>query len=142
MDNIIEYQLQKAAAKGEHKTIKVANVSVIINKIVASLTKVYHDKGIDFDITVSEPVLVYYEEGDLYEIIGNLLDNACKWCNHTVKINVSLNVQNRRNFSLMILIEDDGPGIPQEKLSEILKRGCGPMKIFTGTESAWRLSMN
>ncbi len=124
MDQIVEYQLQKAAAKGEHKTIKVANVSVIINKIVASLTKVYHDKGIDFEITVSEPVLVYYEEGDLYEIIGNLLDNACKWCNHTVKINISRNVRkNRRNFSLLLLIEDDGPGIPQEKLTEILKRG-------------------
>jgi two-component system sensor histidine kinase PhoQ len=41
-----------------------------------------------------------------------------------VKVEVTLNVRrNRRNFSLLLLIEDDGPGIPQEKLSEILKRG-------------------
>lgn len=124
MDQIVEYQLQKAAAKGEHKAIRTADISDIINKIVASLTKVYIDKGIEFDIAMPDASIIYYEEGDLYEIIGNLLDNACKWCRHRVKINVSLNVRkNRRNFSLMLIIEDDGPGIPQEKLSEILKRG-------------------
>lgn len=124
MNQIVEYQLQRAAAKGEHKTIRTADVSVIINKIIASLAKVHIDKGIEFDITMPDSGLIYYEEGDLYEIIGNLLDNACKWCRHKVKVNVFLNIRkNRRNFSLMLLIEDDGPGIAQEKLSEILKRG-------------------
>jgi two-component system sensor histidine kinase PhoQ len=124
MDKIVEYQLQRAAAKGEHKTIKAVDVSVIINKIIASLAKVHIDKGIAFELSVPGSSIIRYEEGDLYEIIGNLLDNACKWCRRTVKVDVSLNVRrNRRNFSLMLLIEDDGPGIPQDKLSEILKRG-------------------
>lgn len=124
MDEIVEYQLQRAAAKGEHKTAGTVDLSEIIKKISASLGKVYIDKNITFDMTVPEPNLIYYEEGDLYEIAGNLMDNACKWCKHTVKVSVSVNQRKgRRNFSVLLEIEDDGPGIPPGKLAEILKRG-------------------
>jgi len=124
MDKIIEYQLQRAAAKGETKTVGASDVSEIIRKTVASLTKVYLDKGIVFDLDIPEASQVYYEEGDLYEIIGNLLDNASKWCRKTVHVQVVPNPRkNRRNYAVYLLIEDDGPGIPQQKLSEILKRG-------------------
>jgi two-component system sensor histidine kinase PhoQ len=124
MNKIVEYQLHKAAAKGEHKAIKSVDVSLVINKVIASLSKVYIDKNINFDITVPEQCPIYCEEGDLYEIVGNLLDNACKWCRHGVKVNIALNQRkNRRNFSLLLQIEDDGPGIPVGKFNEILKRG-------------------
>jgi len=124
MDKIIEYQLQRAAAKGETKTVGTSDVTEIIRKTAASLAKVHLDKGIVFDLNMPESSPVYYEEGDLYEIIGNLLDNASKWCRKTVRVNVVLNQRkNRRNYGVFLLIEDDGPGIPQQKLSEILKRG-------------------
>lgn len=124
MDKIIEYQLQRAAAKGETKTVGTSDVSDIINKTVASLAKVYLEKGVVFELNLPESSPVYYEEGDLYEIIGNLLDNACKWCRKAVKVSVSLNQRkNRRSYAVCLLVEDDGPGIPQQKLSEILKRG-------------------
>ncbi|MGZ8136156.1 MAG: ATP-binding protein [Methylococcaceae bacterium] len=124
MNEIVEYQLQKAAAKGDHKAIKSVDVSVIINKICASLNKVYIDKVIVFDINLPEQCLIYCEEGDFYEIVGNLIDNACKWCHRTVKVSISTNQRKaRRNFSMLLEIEDDGPGIPVEKFNEILKRG-------------------
>ncbi len=124
MDEIVEYQLQRAAAKGEHKTTGTVDLSMIIKKIGASLGKVYIDKNITFDMVVPEQTLIYYEEGDLYEIAGNLMDNACKWCRNTVKVSVTLNERKgRRNFSVLLQIEDDGPGIPDGKLAEILKRG-------------------
>lgn len=124
MNQIVEYQLQRAAAKGEHKAIKTVDVSVVINKISASLNKVYIDKGIAIEMAIPEQCLIYCEEGDLYEIVGNLLDNACKWCRHSVKVSIALNQRkSRRNFSLLLQIEDDGPGIPVGKFNEILKRG-------------------
>ncbi|MEI6068835.1 MAG: ATP-binding protein, partial [Methylococcaceae bacterium] len=124
INQIVEYQLQRAAAKGEHKTSKTVDVSVVINKIIASLNKVYIDKGINFELTIPEQCLVYCEEGDMYEIVGNLLDNACKWCLHSVKVSIALNQRkSRRNFFLLLEIEDDGPGIPVGKFNDILKRG-------------------
>lgn len=124
MNEIVEYQLQKAAAKGEHNTTRTADVPDMINKIVASLSKVYHDKGINFVVQMPEKMLLYCDEGDLYEIAGNLMDNACKWCQATVKVTVSLNAKKgRKNFSFLLTIEDDGPGIPPGKLAQILKRG-------------------
>ncbi|MGZ8166017.1 MAG: ATP-binding protein, partial [Methylobacter sp.] len=124
MNEIVEYQLQRAAAKGEHKAIRTVDMSVVINKIITSLNKVYINKKIAFDATVPEQSLIYYEEGDLYEIAGNLMDNACKWCHGKVKVRISLNERkDRRQFSLLLQIEDDGPGIPVEKLAGILKRG-------------------
>ena len=124
MDEIVEYQLQRAAAKGEHKTAGTIDLSEIVKKISTSLAKAYIDKNITFDMTIPEQCLIYYEEGDLYEIAGNLMDNACKWCQHSVKVSVSVNQRKgRRNFAVLLEIEDDGPGIPPGKLAEILKRG-------------------
>jgi two-component system sensor histidine kinase PhoQ len=124
MDEIVEYQLQRAAAKGGHKTAGAVDLAAVIKKISVSLSKVYIDKNITFDMAVAEQSQVYCDEGDLYEIAGNLMDNACKWCRSTVKVNVSLNQRKgRQNFAVLLEIEDDGPGIPAEKLADILKRG-------------------
>ncbi|MDD5462610.1 MAG: ATP-binding protein [Methylococcales bacterium] len=124
MNKIVEYQLQRAAAKGEPITIKTVDIAVVIRKICATLGKVYIDKKIHFDITVPEQCMIYCEEGDLYEIVGNLMDNACKWCQRSVKVSIALNQRkNRRNFSVLLQIEDDGPGIPVGKFNDILKRG-------------------
>jgi two-component system, OmpR family, sensor histidine kinase PhoQ len=124
MNEIVEYQLQRAAAKGDHPAIKGIDLSSFINKISMSLNKVYIDKAISFSTNVPESCLIYFEEGDLYEILGNLMDNACKWCKKSVTITVTKNPRkDRRNYSLLIQIEDDGPGIPDGKLNDILKRG-------------------
>jgi two-component system sensor histidine kinase PhoQ len=124
MDSIIMYQLQRASAKAEHTVIKQLNICTVIQKIHISLSKVYLDKAIQFDISLPDSCMIYCEEGDLYEIVGNLMDNACKWCNHQVKVNIELNPRkDRRNYSLLLHIEDDGAGIPVGKFNQILKRG-------------------
>lgn len=124
MNKIVEYQLQRAAAKGEHKASKGLDLAEFLNKVGGSLKKVYIDKAINLNISVPEQCQIYFEEGDLYEIVGNLLDNACKWCKNNVKISITKNPRkDRRDYALLIQIDDDGPGIPDGKLNEILKRG-------------------
>jgi len=124
MDEIVEYQLQKAAAKGSQKSSRTVDVSATIKKITASLNKVYADKNIAFNLSLPDTCQIYCEEGDLYEIAGNLMDNACKWCTGTVKISILTNQsKGSKNFTMLLLIEDDGPGIPPGRLNEILKRG-------------------
>jgi two-component system sensor histidine kinase PhoQ len=52
------------------------------------------------------------------------MDNACKWCNQRVKVSIELNPRkDRRNYSLLLHIEDDGAGIPVGQFNQILKRG-------------------
>ena len=124
MNEIVEYQLQKAAAKGQNKFTGNVNVALIIEKIIVSLKKVYCDKQIEFSLDTNDSCLIYCEEGDVYEIAGNLLDNASKWCNKNVAVSLTQLARDENyNYSMLLQIEDDGPGIPEEKLSEILQRG-------------------
>lgn len=124
MNEIIEYQLQKAAAKGRKKLAGKINAAEIIKKIITSLEKVYRDKQIVFTLEIDESLQIYCEEGDLYEIAGNLLDNAGKWCQKNIKVSLlSLPESSQSNYKVILQIEDDGAGIAAEKLSEILKRG-------------------
>ncbi|MEQ1637948.1 MAG: ATP-binding protein [Methylococcales bacterium] len=122
MNEIVEYQLQRAAIKGEKKITGKVDLVDITYKIIASLEKVYSEKNIQFELNLPERCWVYCEEGDVYEIVGNLLDNACKWCKRRIAINLN-NANRAVGSSLILHIEDDGPGIPAEKLNAILQRG-------------------
>jgi two-component system sensor histidine kinase PhoQ len=122
MNEIVDYQLQRAAIKGNKKISARVDLVEISYKIISSLDKVYTDKNIQFELNLPEHCWVTCEEGDVYEIVGNLLDNACKWCKS--RIAITLNNANRAVGSSLILhIEDDGPGIPEDQLKAILQRG-------------------
>ncbi len=124
MDEIVDYQLQRAAAKGNKKFTGKVDVVVIIQKIIKSVEKVYVDKDIHIELNLPKHCYMYCEEGDVFEIAGNIIDNACKWCNHQIAINLEqLPENNDHMFSLLLQVEDDGPGIPESKLHEILERG-------------------
>ncbi len=124
MNEIVEYQLQKAAAKGQQQLTGEVDLSIILEKIISSLKKVYCDKQINFSFAQSDNCMMYLEEGDIYEIAGNLLDNAAKWCKKNVRVSLSqLNREQSSLFSVLLQIEDDGAGIPKEKLDLILQRG-------------------
>ncbi|MCP1418017.1 signal transduction histidine kinase [Pseudomonas laurylsulfativorans] len=59
-----------------------------------------------------------WDREDLLELLGNLLDNACKWADAEVRVSVAENAQ---GFELSV--EDDGPGIPEERRDQVFSRG-------------------
>ena len=120
MDDIVEYQLQKAAAKGQKQITGTVDLVPIIKKIIAALNKVYVEKSIKFSVDLPEQFLVRCDEGDLYEMAGNLLDNACKWCASQVKFTCQ---NDCKAEEACFIVEDDGPGIADDQLNDILKRG-------------------
>ena len=68
--------------------------------------------------------MFYGDEGDLTEILGNLIDNASKWARKEVRVNASNTSEdgNARN-GLLMTIEDDGPGIAESEIENLLRRG-------------------
>lgn len=118
ISSLVDYQLQRAATEGQSTLQAPVLLNDIIQKLMTSLDKVYQDKHIDSNYSDPEPVLLHSDEGDLYELIGNLLENAYKYCDHQVSVLVE-RYPNRVN----IIIEDDGVGIPDTEKQNILKRG-------------------
>ena len=118
MDHIIAHQLQRAATAGSLLTRERLLIRPVADKLVRSLDKVYQDKHINFSIELESHLAARVDEGDLLEVMGNILDNACKWC--TQAVTLSARQDNRR---IHFCIEDDGPGIDQVKIETILRRG-------------------
>jgi two-component system sensor histidine kinase PhoQ len=71
---------------------------------------------------VAVSTLFYGDEGDLLEILGNLADNACKWCRRRVVMRAYPADHDGRT-ELIVEVEDDGPGIPIEQAPLLLGRG-------------------
>lgn len=118
INNIVEYQLQRAATAGRRQLTENIKLKPFTDKILSSLKKVYAEKNINLQLELDDNITVNIEQGDLYELLGNLLENAFKWCNNAVSISV-----NTSNNKTHITIEDDGPGINNTEKERILLRG-------------------
>jgi two-component system sensor histidine kinase PhoQ len=118
INNIVDYQLQRAATAGRQSSNALNDIKPIIEKIIQSLDKVYHDKQVAHNITIPDSLQVKVDEGDLYELLGNLLDNAFKWCSKEIHFTAS-----RVDSQTRLIIEDDGPGIDKDERDRILLRG-------------------
>jgi signal transduction histidine kinase len=56
-------------------------------------------------------------------LLGNVVDNACKWCRSRVRVTARLEPDRALPRRLSIVVEDDGPGIPQELRTRVIERG-------------------
>jgi two-component system sensor histidine kinase PhoQ len=118
INNIVDYQLQRASTAGRSQLGHVIPLLPITNKIISTLNKVYQHKQIQSEININSSLNINIDEGDLYELLGNLLENAYKWCNK--KVTVSAKVTGNK---VQLTIEDDGSGINEEARKRILLRG-------------------
>ncbi|MDH5326621.1 MAG: ATP-binding protein [Gammaproteobacteria bacterium] len=128
MNQITEYQLQRAAAAGKTPLVAPVNVDVVVHKIINSLMKVYNRKKVITEVKVTSGAVFHGDEGDLMEVAGNLLDNAFKWCDSKVAIRISsLGEADTTNplaeNGILIVVEDDGLGIPDRKIKQVIQRG-------------------
>ncbi|MGE4069667.1 MAG: ATP-binding protein [Lysobacterales bacterium] len=124
MDEIVAYQLARAAKSGHQTYAAPLPVLAHAEEIALTLEKVYARKGALAEFEVDERSVFHGDKGDLMELLGNLLDNAFKWCKSRVLLTAAPIDQARaRRPGLLLRVEDDGPGIPADKISEVLKRG-------------------
>jgi two-component system sensor histidine kinase PhoQ len=89
---------------------------------------VYREKSIVINLTIDENTMFKGDEGDLMELLGNLLDNAFKWTSSEIVINVN----RQDDKKLLIRISDDGPGIAVDQVEKLQQRGIRADQNATG----------
>lgn len=118
INNIIQRQLKRAVAGTGSRWNQKTAIKPVTNKLVGAMSKVYRDKELIFKVEMNEDLGFYGDETDLMEILGNLLDNACKAAKSEIIIQAT-QTQKR----LHIGVADDGPGIPEDKRQMLIERG-------------------
>ncbi|CUJ75297.1 Sensor protein PhoQ [Achromobacter sp. 2789STDY5608621] len=84
------------------------------------MQRLYAARGLELEMADFADGLEFRgEEQDLQEMVGNLLDNACKWAARRVRIGARASAPDR----LQIVIDDDGPGIAEDERERIFERG-------------------
>ena len=119
MTDAVQHHLARAQAVGGARLLGVrADAAHAIEALARTLPRM-SDRDIAVEVALSEKPLWFAGEGqDLSELLGNLLDNACKWAAGKVRIAAA-----RANDRLKVEIGDDGPGIAAEQRAKALQRG-------------------
>jgi len=119
MDAIVAYQLQRAATAGARK-LHATPIALLplAEKIVGALHKVHRDKPVQVDIGWDSGLCLPGDEGDWMELLGNVLENAFKWCAGAIRLSAT-----EEPGRIVLTIEDDGPGIDPAQIEHILQRG-------------------
>lgn len=118
MSEIVDYQLKRAGAAGRQALRRPVPLRPIVQRLTGALAKVYRDKKLHFDLRIPETLTLRADEEDLMEMLGNLLDNACKWAQGRVAVSAT-----QTAGQWMICVDDDGPGFPAQTLARLLERG-------------------
>ncbi|MCE9650556.1 MAG: histidine kinase [Parvibaculum sp.] len=88
-----------------------------------ALEKLYSERGIEIAVECPEELGFRGESQDLEEMVGNLLDNACKWANTRVTMTAAPAGLRKERQVFRLTVEDDGPGVPEDDRKAALKRG-------------------
>ncbi len=118
MNNIVEYQLQKAATAGANNLSQAINISQLLQRIIDSLQKVYSDKNLNITFKPQDAINYKADEGDMMELFGNIIDNAFKWASKTIEITCTV-----EHEALCVVVQDDGVGFPVELIEQLKIRG-------------------
>lgn len=124
MTDIIEHQMKRAATSGGVLLGQApVDVAPIIVELRVALLKVYGNKDLLFETVVAPEAQFIGDRADLTELLGNLLDNACKWARSRLRIEVRVDPAADTRSALNIIIDDDGPGIAEADRARVLRRG-------------------
>ncbi|HDZ16506.1 MAG TPA: GHKL domain-containing protein [Methylophaga aminisulfidivorans] len=118
ISTLVDYQLQRASTEGKSSLLAPVSLGEIIHKICSSLDKVYKNKNVSAQCEIERDALIHADEGDMFELLGNLLENAYKYSHRQVHVIATTTAE-----TVKIRIEDDGAGIPARAANYVIKRG-------------------
>ena len=105
MDHIVQHQLGRAMASGAARFVPRLALAPVAQRVRDSLAKVYAGKGVQVVVDCPPDLAWRMDEGDAFELLGNLMDNAVKWAGTKVEIRLW-----QEGSALRLRVDDDGPG--------------------------------
>jgi two-component system, OmpR family, sensor histidine kinase PhoQ len=124
MNGIIEHQMKRAATSGGVLLGQApVDIAPIVTELRVALLRVYGNKDLLFEVAVAPGTQFIGDRADLTELLGNLLDNACKWARSHIRLAVAVDPAADSRTALRLTIEDDGPGIAEADRARVLTRG-------------------
>lgn len=122
----VNHYLDRARIAARSEVIgAITEVEPVIARLVRAMSRIHEDKGLTLTTDVPEAARFKGEQQDLEEIVGNLLDNACKWAKSSVSVAVDYDgpADPEADGRLIIRIDDNGPGLSAEQRAEATRRG-------------------
>jgi signal transduction histidine kinase len=117
----ITHHLDRARVAARSSVIgDVADVDGVLQALKRTLDRIYEDRAIDIDVRCGDGLKFQGEKQDFEEMVGNLLDNACKWARSQVSA-VAERKEGTARF--VVIVDDDGPGLSETELARVMKRG-------------------
>lgn len=130
MRDQVDFYLDRARIAAQRNIVGViTKIDPPLAKLVNVMEKLYGREGIHLSMEGETDLLFAGEERDLEEMSGNVLDNACKWASSRVVLTTesySEQLEQRRRPSehwLKLIVEDDGPGLSEEEMQDVVRRG-------------------
>ena len=122
----VNLYLDRARRAARAQTVGSAtDVDPVLQALARTLQRINRDRGLEVSVEPGPNLKFRGERQDLEEMVGNLMDNACKWSKSRVLVRAKLLSQNGDDGRPWMLIEvdDDGPGLPPDKRAIAMKRG-------------------
>lgn len=115
----VEHHLARARAAATSTILGArSEVAPALRDLKRTLERIYSERGIAIELVCPDDLAFRGARQDLEEMLGNLMDNACKWADGGVRVRAE-----RREDRIVISVEDDGDGLPPSKRDEVMKRG-------------------
>src|SRR4029077_2474234 len=124
-DQVARHLERARLAAGLTVVGSVTQAAPVVTALARTMEKIHRDKNLTIDIHADETARFHGERPDLEEMVGNLVDNACKWASSRVAIEV---VRERSNAAserqvVRVIVDDDGRGLSPSEREQVAKRG-------------------
>ncbi|MFJ4145861.1 sensor histidine kinase [Pseudomonas sp. NPDC089734] len=122
----LERELNRARLSGDALPGARFDCDAELSSLFSTLQMI-HGEHLDLVNDVQSGLHLPWDREDILELLGNLLDNACKWADSEVRLNIT-----RQGQGFCLLIDDDGPGIPEAQRAGVFSRGTRLDEQITG----------
>ena len=120
MKDHVDHHLRRARAAARAQGLgERTPVAEVLDEMAVMLERVFASKDVEIDWRAPDDLMFGGERQDLQEILGNLIENACKWAKRRVRVSAGATGLGQ----MVVVVEDDGPGLAEDQWEVALKRG-------------------